>query len=870
MGLGCVSAGQPTAPMTHHRSKRGVKSRSLSGSALRSAPIGHSKHKVFEAASSVSRSLWPVALITLLPVALSTRLWETVWRGGRPRAWDGTGHYALAQLYDQTIFPDTFGWIHTYFAGIPFPNFYPPCFYWCVAFLHHTRLVSFEAAFKIVIALPVLLLPAAMWIVARAVSEKSRVVAAGAALASIPLLLDYRFNLTGLSYHSSFLIGLYTQSLGFMLLALWYSVYFRARRPPLEFALACLLLALTVLTNFFDALTAALFAAATIINDVVKHRCTSDCAERKEAQRALIPHLIVPLVAACLTLFWVVPMLCTYDYFVTRPYGVPLRELIPPALWGWYAISFIGLVYWLRRPTQAMWPFLAVCLALAGGVVFGSAISPRWFPLQAPRFLSTLNFLLAVPVGHVMAVAYDRLALATSEPRLSRAGLATAIGIGLLLGAFWFIQKPSYRWAFHATDDNERIDGVLRFAQQHRAGRYLVEVPNFSYAAAALDSRGLNSYLGSQGNEVLSVVFREAAPNAIFFNPLVTAFSAFSDNFGISSVLADDLDFVEQPLVRHLERARFAGVKYLVIVSPQIKNRLVREPGVKVVYDSPSAWTIFELQGELMPRVQVLKFRPALVVSGFSLKLRRRNEYDFVRLAEEQFADGWFDVLLARASKLKIDRIGELNQFGALVLDTYECDDENLAFARLRDFAQDRLLILLPADFALYRRIRASLAEFPKAEVIERSREGPGEWVESTAPGFHYRSNEVRRVWKAIRDALDRQKVATALPAPLLRGEVEQNAIFIDLARLAPTHRLPVLIQTAYHPNWRTEDGSPLYAATPFFMLTFTGGPTHLVYERGWLDRVGLLASAVTLFTLCGYTAWRLHARSLPALKSQG
>src|SRR5688500_6329446 len=55
---------------------------------------------------------------------------------GAPRAWDGTGHFAVAQIYDKSIFPDTFGWIPSFFAGMPFPNFYPPMFFWIVSLLH--------------------------------------------------------------------------------------------------------------------------------------------------------------------------------------------------------------------------------------------------------------------------------------------------------------------------------------------------------------------------------------------------------------------------------------------------------------------------------------------------------------------------------------------------------------------------------------------------------------------------------------------------------------------------------------------------------------------------------------------------------------
>src|SRR6266404_4350732 len=156
------------------------------------------------------------------------KLWVAIWRGELSRAWDGTGHSAIAQIYDQTIFPNTFGWTGSYFGGMPFPNFYPPLFYWCVALLHHTHLFSFASSFKLMVVLPVLLMPAAIWLLAWFLSNRNKVVAAAATLASVLLLVDLRIMgtlLAGLDYFSTFQIGLYTQPLGFVLMIAWFVVY---------------------------------------------------------------------------------------------------------------------------------------------------------------------------------------------------------------------------------------------------------------------------------------------------------------------------------------------------------------------------------------------------------------------------------------------------------------------------------------------------------------------------------------------------------------------------------------------------------------------------------------------------------------------
>lgn len=823
------------------------------------------------------RRILPLAVVTVIPVALDGELWSKVWTGVRPRAWDGTGHYALAQIYDQSIFPDSYGWTNAYFAGMPFPNFYPPLFYWCVAFLHHSHVASFAIAFKLVLALSVILLPVAVWLLARVVLN-NRMAATFAAFSIIPLLIDKRFYYPlGLSHASTFLVGLYTHPLGFVLLIAWYVVYLKVHHSRLRFVVGAALLALVILSNFFAAITAALFVAATVVHGLVILRIPTDEKERNDRRKALIAQFISPLLGVLLASFWLVPMLAGSDYFVTRPHAVPFNELVPAAMYAWYVLSIIGILCWLRRPTKAMWPFLATLCVLAIGILFDSVIAPRWFPLQSPRFLSTLNFLLAVPVGLALSEGWAKLIAAMlSGPmlwhqlapnRLKRSrdrfsfraltliGVATVLAIGMLI----LLKPPSYGLAFFATTDSERIDGILRFAREHRNGRYMVEVPEFSRPGPSLDSRALNSYLGAQGNEALSVVFREASPNSVFFNPLVGALSAHPDNFGISSVLASDVDFVQQPIGQHLARLRFVGVQYLVIFSPAIKKQLAREQSVRSVHES-GGWTVFELQGDPLPRIRALPFRPALVVTKLSLKLRRRDEYNFARLVEEQLADNWFDVLLVRSAESKIDRIEDLDQFGALILDTYECVDENLAYARLRDFASRRPLILLSSDEGLFRRVQAGIKDFPFAEIVEREPETSHEWLEATSPSSHYQSSSIRKEWRIIRQRLERQKIETGVAVTAVNGEIRQNAIHIDPARSHPGDSAPVLIETTFSPNWKREDRKTVYAATPFFIVTFINQQARLVYGRRWLDWVAMIVSVgALLFSTYWAKPWQLR-----------
>jgi hypothetical protein len=821
-----------------------------------------------------TRSLLALVCVTLLPVALTIDLWREIWRGVRPLAWDGSGHFALASIYSETIFPDTFGWTHAYFAGMPFPNFYPPLFYWCVALLHHTNLFSFATSFKTVLVLSVLLLPVAIWTLTWSLTDGNRTAATAAALASIPLLVDYRFRMvlfpSGLDYVSTFQAGLFTHPLGFVLLAAWLVVYTRTPHRRWRIIIASLLLALTVLANFFNAVTAAVFVLATLLIDVTKCWSRANPGAQDEARRRVLARTISPLIAGGLVLFWAVPMFTEYSYFVTRPQNISVFEFIPPAMWYWYALSGVGFLFWLRRPTHAMMPFLAGCVILECIIIFSSELAPRWFPLQPLRFLSTLNLLLAVPVGYVLIAFINalvlvfiktanfirfhlhRLPLSPHAEGFVKSLVTSSVLIMIVFSAILFIEIPYYARTFSASS-NERIDPILAFAKEHTDGRYLIEHAIYVYPGSALDVRALNSYLGTQGNEAVTVVFREASPNSMFFNPLVGALSVFSDIFGMASVLADDIDFAEQPVARHLERALSIGVKYIVVASPRMKELISRERLITARHDF-GPWSIFELEGEPLPRAQALPYRPALVISSLSFKQRRRNQYDFVRLAEEQFADGWFDVLLVRSPELKIDRVQELDNFGALILDTYECSDEDSAFEKLRTFARSRPLVLLSSNAPLYQRIRQAINEFAYAEIIERSSGGDDRWLEVEGPTFRYNETHIRKEWQAIRRVLDRQKMPTNAPAAIT-ADIKPQAIALRHTETV-TDSIPVLIKVTYHPNWQRTDGMAVYATTPFFMVTFVRQSASVVYARRWFDWIGLFASTIILIFLCFFAVW--------------
>jgi hypothetical protein len=128
-------------------------------------------------------------------------------------------------------------------------------------------------------------------------------------------------------------------------------------------------------------------------------------------------------------------------------------------------------------------PSLLGCVMLECIIVFSSEIAPRWFPLQPLRFLSTLNLLLAVPIGYVVITVIDALImmflkmanfirsfmhllpLSQRAVNVLRSAVTSSVLLIIALSAILLIEIPYYAQTFSA-GPSERIDPILTYASK--------------------------------------------------------------------------------------------------------------------------------------------------------------------------------------------------------------------------------------------------------------------------------------------------------------------------------------------------------------------------------------------------------------------
>ena len=469
-----------------------------SGTATAQAPAASKRRRRDGAAKGgLAANLFTVGAICLFALLYDPGLWSAVWNGDLPHSWDGSGGYAVAKAYADSIFPDTFGWLHRFSAGTPFPNYYPPLFQWLVAALTNWAGLPFDVAFKGVLAAAALSVPIGIWLIARAATRR-RSIAILAALAAFPLLFGKQnYRPLGISYPSTFLVGLYAQPLGFFCAALWYRCFSRARRVS-GWLISSIALGAVFISSFFTATVAAALWAATTAHTCFRAIRAPSPKSAKRLRRVAAWQALVFAIGLALAAFWLVPMLAERAFFVTRPTQTASGELTNPLLFVWYAIGATGMVLWARRPTGA---FVPVCgtLVLGYAVICWAnqhiALVP-WFPLQAPRVLSALNFLISVPVGVAVSqfagAAFRRAGIRRPVHSI---GPALAAGAALLLVTRAFVETADYRLAFYSPSNGDfaRVAPILRFAETRHDGMYIVEQVPMNAVGPALDARAISA-----------------------------------------------------------------------------------------------------------------------------------------------------------------------------------------------------------------------------------------------------------------------------------------------------------------------------------------------------------------------------------------
>ncbi|MBZ4420776.1 hypothetical protein [Myxococcus sp. RHSTA-1-4] len=806
---------------------------------------------LFPASVRAERALDLGALLLLFAAVCGPYL-RRVFESELPGGWDGVAHYGVAHLYAQRVFPAVSGWMPEYFAGMPFPNFYPPVFYFLVAL--GTKVgMSTTASFWTVQTLASAAVPLLSYECGRRLGGARVAGLVAGALAVGFLANNSPVRGLGITLHSTFDAGLSTQLLAHVFTLAFYAAFLEADRGRVPAVLSSVFLALVALTNVHVVWVAAFLFICLVVARLVQ---APSWAARA---RVLGLHFAIGLGALLLSAVWVLPMLLKLKYVPTQALETP-----PP---GAFIYAFLRLGAYLLFGTLAAFfkrDGRALALVATLGVMLVFTLLPtvevlglQSLAIQPGRIVVAFPFLMVFLVGYLVAVAGEVW-------RWPHARMAVGAACALVFFAHFKLERePTGNIGPELAAEYQQVIDALGGRTD---GRVLVEQGQ----AGLVDPFGLQVLVGAAGGHSLTTVFRESAINVFFANPLRNSFSTHQETFGIDGKLHAG-EFDAAPLEAQVARLRLFNIQYLAAHSEGIKARLAAMPQVRRV-SPPGRWELYAFRDAAPGTAVVPAYEPVLTFTSFSVKPRPDFGFDFVRLGEEAFRDARLDTPLVLSRAGALDAESDWERFQTALVTEYRYRDEEAAYAALERFSRTKHVVLLASADPLFERLEVLSRDRGTVHVVPtispeemKAIAGDLQLTDSTMTDkealLYAQRLATREVAKGLFDALEKVRVPLKDAPSVTDSKVEGNTATVTLSA-EPSRPVPLWVRQGYFPNWRSAEGEPVYLAFPTFQLTFTQRrDVTLSFVH---DSVEWVSGALSLLGLLGVVAVLLGRRRAP------
>jgi hypothetical protein len=772
-------------------------------------------------ARRIKNSPWTMAAVGALLLFLANiALFEAFFKIPTVAGWDGSSHAAIGYYYATHIFPKTWGWIKVWYSGMPFPQFYPPAFYFMLACVYKIIPVSYFLIFKIFSFILLASVPGLIgWITADLTENP-----AGswiAMLTSVLLMSIYNnFGDYGVTIQASINTGLYTQLLSFVFLLLWLRYFLRISTARKNRYLAGLFLFFIFVSNVNMVPTAfIIFVSAFIVR-------INQARKSGTVRSVFLEHLAMGGLPLLLASFWYVPMLAYYR-FVT---GTPLKYFFDFSLLtvftAWLplvAIYVISLISGRHRKSEGV-----AILSLSGLLIIAfSLLWPyRLFPsiiVQVPRWIAPFFVICSIPIGYLSATILLRI-----KSRKWRMILISATV--LLLLAIFFIESPSQnRAGFYTTYNEDRVGDIISFLHSQPAGMVNVEVDTTDDEPRSV---AINGALGNAGIPTDFTVFRESSINALFAVPIMDSLSNGYEDWDLSSYLVNSYEFQHGAIDDRLRIADYLGIHYFLVRTATFKQELDGSSLVKRIADF-GRWSVYALK-DTPQNAFIPEYQPVALFSPLSLKQRTADSYDYIRFQEELLFDNKLDITFAAPHTDELDSAQDLNEFGGIVISQYSYNDLNEAYQTIKIYSQSHPVILIASNDKLFQMLEGlhskNIYAFPRITGADSDPE------------------PLRNELSSIFNLLESVRVPVESGGLNVAATMNDSSISIDLSA-APSAPVPVIVKTSFFPTWQLNDGSGPYLASPDYMLVFLNAKNSvLTFTAGKATQIGY---AISLLALC-------------------
>ena len=774
---------------------------------------------MLESVKHLFQKLWFLSFIlavTLFFVNIDTFI--TYWQAPFILGWDGAGHQAAGELYAKNIFPSFSGWIPEWYSGMPFPQFYPPLFYFLLAILSKLLFfLDYLTVFKLFVFFLTLVTPGLIvWLSDKFMPTRTTATRWLLGIISIFYISSYgQQGNYGFTIESTFNVSFVTQLLAFVCCILWIGFFIEAERSRKNSILASIFLLAVLLSNVHIVPIAMATGFTILIYKIWLFT-------RKEIDTTGLRRILLSLVLAALgCLFWYVPLFENFRFFSTK--ALSLNEaMIDQILWIplLYVIPFAFLLGIVKKDYK----FLAFS---AGAIIVALAIILRideklpFLPLHLARWMAWMF------ISSIICTAYlfNNLSLIFKKSSFLYATFFIFAIYPFCLLYYAGMPLKNHEGWFTEYRANGG-DKILEYMKDHPDAT----VVEASYMAKEPESFVLDALLGKEGVPTATFTLRESSISSEYLTSIRNTFSQNPELWGITSYLANDRTFIRQPTDIQIDRVAFAGYRYLLVRSIWAIDRLSHSDKVILEKDF-GIWKLFRLKST-DPFATISEPKPIALYANVDFK-NRPDTYDFSRFGEEVIYQNLErEISFVHPPTLEDE---DLSKFPIIVMGEYEFNDEKKDLALLDAYSREHQLILIPdKKRKLFNDL--SLLNDKDHHITIVSLKNAYNFSKETRGTIHQVLFLIQDLQKK---SLDQVNMATIQNPPMILSSV-RSAENIDILFSATSSLpLPVLIRQSYFPDWKRKDGAPVYLASPSYSITYATSSFSLSFKKSSLRNIG-------------------------------
>ncbi len=438
-------------------------------------------------------------------------------------------------------------------------------------------------------------------------------------------------------------------------------------------------------------------------------------------------------------------------------------------------------------------------------------------PIHAARWCSSLFIFTSIAVGGAIGALCEKLEL---KPQRNIVFFLLILPVAVMCLVYNYPKKDL---GLYRNWESDRFYEVTDYIKSTSGDNDTINIETTFQRSSNL----VNATLGKDGVQTNFINLRESSISSLFRMPLNNSLSAEYDTWGVTSYLSSDKAFIDQDMETRMKRALFMGNDRFLATSPQSTSEMASSSLVALEKDF-GAWKLYRAK-EAIETAHIPQKEPILLYADVNFKDRDIDEYDYARFNEELYFQDRRDIIFAAPPSIYLD--DETAPFEVMVVTSYQYHDMDKAFLALSSFAEKHHLFLLESDDALYARLKN--LDMKNIHTFWKLRANDAD------------PNPLRKQMEGLFDTFSSYDTNAGGAALGIGTSYEKNKIAVTLEPLEK--EVPIVIKTSYYPSWKNSNGSPVYLASPTFMLTYAKEDFILTFETPLSVYVGYTLSAMTL-----------------------